>query len=237
MSDQNDLKNYGGDPGKTFTQDDVDRIVGERLVREKDRFKVEKADLLRQYNEVLENHRLTDEQRRTYEARVNELESQVLSKDELAVKRLRQREEEWAAKFKHMDEKLSHSKKQHESFRIRTEILEAASVSRALNPSQVLGLLAPSAQVEEILDDQGKFTGQYRVMVPVAVEQDGQAVEKSLPVREAVKVFLEQPSNFNLVKSTVKGGSGFQPSSSSLDSAHLMKLSAVERLKAARRKT
>ena len=237
MSDQSHLMNYGVDPGKTFTQDDVDKIVGERLAREKDRFKVEKADLLRQYNELLENHKLTDEQRRAYEVRVNDLESQVLSKDELAAKRIRQREEEWAAKFKHMEEKLGHFKKQHESYRIRTEILKSASASRALNPSQVLGLLAPSAQVEEVLDDQGKFTGQYRVMVAVAAEEDGQAIEKCLPVREAVKVFLEQPSNFNLVKSTVRGGSGFQPSSSNPDSAHIMKLSAVERLKAARRRT
>jgi hypothetical protein len=237
MSEQNDSMSHGDNPGKTFTQDELDRIVGERLARGKDRFKVEKADLLRQYNELLENHKLTDEQRKSYEIRVNELESQVLSKDELAAKRLKQREEEWAARLRQTEERLEHYRTQHQSFRIKTEVLEAAAANKALNPSQVLGLLAPAARVEEIPDDQGKPSGQYRIMIAVAVEENGQAVEKCLPVREAVKVFLEQPSNFNLVKSTMQGGSGYQGSSSSEYSSHMMKLSAVERLKAARRKT
>jgi len=50
----------------------------------------EKKKLLGQYNELLENHKLTDAQRADLQGKVDDLEKQVLSSDELAAKKIKQ---------------------------------------------------------------------------------------------------------------------------------------------------
>ncbi len=48
---------FGGEGGdKTFTQEEVDKMINDRLAREKKKFEAEKKELERKHNESLEEY-------------------------------------------------------------------------------------------------------------------------------------------------------------------------------------
>ena len=71
---------------------DADGVVPaseiEGLKKNRDDLKAEKQKAIADYQALLENTRLTDEERANLKARVDELESQVLSKEEIAAKEI-----------------------------------------------------------------------------------------------------------------------------------------------------
>lgn len=168
----------------------------------------EKKKILAQYNDLLENHKLTDAQRADLQGKVDALEKQVLTADELAAKKIKQARDEAEGEKAKVKAEADKFQKLFTDSQIKAALLGAAQESGAYSAEQVHGLLAGRTVLEEARDDEGKPTGVYVPKTTVTVLDGEKSIEKTLPTSEAVKAFLAQPGNKNLVNSTAHPGGG-----------------------------
>ena len=168
----------------------------------------EKKNLLAQYNELLETKNLTDKQREELEAKVADLEKQTMTADEIAARKIKQAQEQEAAKTRAALDKAGEFEKLYASSTIENAIRQAAAASGAHDASQVFGMLSWRSKLEPVTGDDGKPTGQYRPVTTVEIEEGGKRVARELPTNEAVAAFLGLPENKNLINPTAKPGGG-----------------------------
>lgn len=194
----------------------------------------EKKKLLGQYNELLENHKLTDAQRADLQGKVDDLEKQVLSADELAAKKIKQAKEEAAADTAKVKAQADHFQSLYTTSTIEAALTRAAQDSGAVNAGQIHGLLAGKTVLEPVLGDDGKPTGKYEPKTTVMVLDGEKRVEKIMPAAEAVKAFLSLPENKNLVDSKFQPGGGATGGRANTNQQGWRDLSPTERINAAR---
>lgn len=191
---------------------DVDGVVPadeiEGLKKNRDALKGEKQKLLDQMNALLESNKLTEEERNGLKARVDDLESQVLSKEELAAKTAKKVREEADREIEKIKGQAKHFESLFNSHKVQADITKAAQEAGAFSVDQIHGLLAPRTRLEPVMDDDGKPTGQYRSLTTVSVIDGEKRIEKDLPTSEAVGAFLSLPENKNLVDSKFRAGGG-----------------------------
>lgn len=191
---------------------DVDGAVStddvEGLKRNRDALKAEKQKALEDYQRLLDTAKLSDEERTTLKARVDELESQVMSKEELAAKAVKKAKEEAASDLEKVKAQAKHYEGLFTTSTIKANLTTAAQDAGAFSVDQIYGLLSGRTRLEPVMDDDGKPTGQYRSLTTVPVIDGDKRVEKDLPTAEAVPAFLLLPENKNLVDSKFKSGGG-----------------------------
>lgn len=191
---------------------DVDGVVPaddvEGLKKNRDALKEEKQKIANDYKTLMEKATLTDEERNTLKARVDELESQVMSKEELAAKAVKKAREEAMADLEKVKSQAKHFESLFNSHKVQADITKAAQEAGAFSVDQIHGLLAPRTRLEPVMDDDGKPTGQYRSLTTVSVIDGEKRIEKDLPTNEAVVAFLSLTENKNLVDSKFKPGGG-----------------------------
>jgi len=180
----------------------------EGLKKNRDALKSEKQKLLDQYNALLESSKLTDEERSSLRTRVDELESQVMTKEELASKAVKKAREEAAADLEKVKAQAQHFQSLFTDSTIAADLTRAAQESGAYSPGQVHGLLRGVTRLEPVSDDDGKPTGTYRSLTKVPVIDGDKRIEKELPTAEAVKAFLGLPENKNLIDTKFQAGGG-----------------------------
>ena len=194
----------------------------------------EKKKLAAEYNTLLENQKLTDAQRADLQAKVDELEKQFLSADELAAKKIKQAKDEAAAEAAKIRGEADHYKGLYTTSTIESALTRAAQEHGAVNAGQVHRLLAGDTFLEPVLGDDGKPTGGYDPKTKVMVLDGEKRVEKIMPTAEAVKAFLGLPENKNLVDSKFQPGGGASGGRTNINQQGWRDLSPTERINAAR---
>lgn len=195
-------------PDARFTQADIDRIVGERTAKEREKSKSYLADLENLRNTA----NLTMKEKEDLQLRIDTLSKDVFSKEELA----KQEQEKLSKKFKAEQETLVAErdgyKKKHDGLVIKTALVEASVANKAFNSQQILQLFQNSAKIVPVLDSEGKDTGLIDVKIPVQAKKGDKVVELELSATEALKTMRENPEIYgNLFLYEGKGGAGFQP--------------------------
>jgi hypothetical protein len=199
-----------GAKGRLFTQDDVNRIVEERLARDRKAREERYRDLESRYSQLLENQNLSEEERNKLEESLEDVRKQLRSKDQQAAHERKQ----LLARF---EQQLSETRKAAEVWENR---FRESSVSRALqdaavandayNASQVVGLLRPMTKLVEDLDETtGKATGRFKTVVDLPDrDEQGQEVMTQGSPSDIVKRMKELGDYANLFKSNVVSGLG-----------------------------
>lgn len=191
---------------KKFTQADVDRIAAE----ERRKYQTKQQELTTQMEDLKKNSALSQTQRDDLQKKIDELQQQYLTKEQLAAQKL---EKERAAEKLQIEELTQHRdgyKGLFESTIVESAILKAASTHEAFSSEQLKDLLFGKAKVVEEKDDAGK-TIKHNVVIKTTMTdpKTKQLVPVELPVDEAVKQMKDQPEKFgNLFKSGVAGGLG-----------------------------
>lgn len=189
---------------KTFTQAQVDEIVGKRFKKEKE----QNEKLAAEYKKLQDTQGLTAAQVEEYQKKVTELENLGLSKEELAKKET----ERFQKTAKETQDALTGErdlfKGLYSSTQIENAITRAANDSeiKALRPEQMVMLL--KSQTRLVQKDVG---GKKNFEVAVDWTENIEGVEQTIqiPVKEALKRMKEQPTVFgNLFESDAKGGLG-----------------------------
>lgn len=201
---QNNQKNPPAEKPKTFTQEDVNRM----MKADKDRAKKENDALQRQLQAIQEQG-LTPENLSALQSRIDELENFGKSQEQLAKEAQSKMQKQYEKDLKAARDGEAHWKTSYETYRLDTEIQTAARDKKATNPDQVLAILKPKSVLRPILGEDKKPTGGYETRVLwKETGEDGQPLDLELSITDAVARMHESPLHGNLFQSGSVGGLG-----------------------------
>ncbi len=191
---------------KVFTQAEVNRMLAD------DRRKHDKKvqETITQLEELKKAKGVSEQGRQELQNRIDELSNSLLTKEEQAKK------EQEKLRNQHKQE-LENERKERERWHnlftkesITNKITAAAAAAKAFSAEQVQALLSPHTRIAEVLDDDGKPTGDYVPKVKFSdKDKEGKDVSLDLTIEEAVKRMKELPDRFgNLFESDSPGGLG-----------------------------
>lgn len=212
-----------GETGKkTFSQDELNKALADDRRRHQEQVKKAIAEV-----EALKSKsRLTQEERNELDQRIQQMQNELLSKEELAKKDrerlIKRSEEEKQALTKERDS----WKDRFTGSAIRRAITDAAASNDAYSPSQIVALLHSETRLVEKLDDEGKPTGEFVPKVRFQdTDKDGKPITLELDPNDAVKRMKELENYQNLFKGSGVGGLGAnnQPQGKKPDARNLAK--------------
>ena len=200
----------GGTGGKVFSQEDLNRIVQERLAKDRKAQEQKYRELEAEYKTLLENQSLTSDQRAKLESELEDIQ-----------KRFRTKEQQLAHEKAQMEERLSGELETYKTAAVEWEnkyktsvtdraLIDAATTGDAFNAQQVVALLRPMTKMVEAKGPDGQPTGHLIPMLDFPdVNEAGEPVMTQRTPDEAVKRMKEIPEQYgNLFKSNVVSGIG-----------------------------
>lgn len=119
-----------GDPPKSFTQDELDRIVQERLARER---KTSRETLTR-LETLQKNLQLTEEQKQEMEQEMEKLRKQTMSAQEIAEREKKRAQDEYKSQVEAASKSAKDWETRFVDLKINYEISAAAQTQGVLPP-------------------------------------------------------------------------------------------------------
>lgn len=196
---------------RLFTQSEVNKIMAEN----KRSLQAKNETLIKELETIKKASGTTPEQKAALEKRIEELQDELLTKEELS------RKEQEKLK-KQYDEKINITTKERDDWQtkytnetIERSITDAAVSTNAISPRQIAAILRPKAVLVQEVDSEGQPTGKYVPKVKFdTTDKDGKPVVLDLTIPEAVKQMKDMEEYFNLFKGEGTSGLGVRSSPS-----------------------
>jgi len=189
-----------------FSQDHINAI----LARDRRKHQSAYAKVMSEFEALKSKSTLTAQERSELEERLQGVQKDLLTKEELAKDKMTKLEK------KHKDAVDSLTKErdswQHRftESTIARSLFDSAIENNAYSPEQILAILRPSTRLVEALDDEGKPTGEMVPKVAFKDIKDNKPINLELTPSEAVKKMREMEKYLNLFKGEGVGGLGLQ---------------------------
>jgi FtsZ-binding cell division protein ZapB len=193
--------------GKTFTQADVDRFIGE----ERRKLDGKAKGLLSQLETLQQSSQLTQKERDDLAAQIEEIKTTSMTKEQVLTRDLESYKTKLETTSKTLAEERDGWQSRYNSVLVKQAITEAAATHDAFRPEQLLTLLSGNAKLVEEKDDDGKATGHFKVLFKFndVDSKTKKPVTLELPAGDVMKRMKELPEQFgNLFKSTMQPGTG-----------------------------
>jgi hypothetical protein len=191
-------------PGKTLTQEEVNKI----LATERRKSQQNRDQLVTELKTLRDSVQLTEQQREQLESRIEQLQNETLTSQELAKKDRERLQKEFEKDKGKLTTERDFWQTLYTTEKIQRDLTDAAITNKALNPVQVVNLLRPNAKLVEELRD-GKPTGGRLTKVTFFdKDEKGEPISLELSVTEAVKRMSDMPEHGNLFNSGANGGLG-----------------------------
>lgn len=203
----------GGDPGDekpTISKTQMNKIVEERLAKEKKKSEEEKKKVIDQLT-VLQNAKgIGDKEKGDLQTQIDDLKNSLLTKEQLAAQEKKKLETELTKKVQDADARAKKNWELYEKSTIHREITDAAVQHKAYRPSQIVKHLTDMTNLTEDKDPEtGVALGTYTPKVKFPDVKDGKPITLDLTVGEAVKRMKDLPDEYgNFFISDVTGGLG-----------------------------
>jgi DNA gyrase/topoisomerase IV subunit A len=209
----NDGGDSGGDKAKTFSQTEVNRIVEERLARDRKKNEETKANEYRElegrYTELLDNQNLSEEERTKTVDRLENVRKQLRTKDEDAKHEAKKVQDIHETELTDIKAKAELWEKRFYDSSIERALQDAAVAHDSYNANQVVTLLRPYTKLTPQVDVAGKETGAFETVIDFPDHDDkGVEVITQRTPKDTVKRMKELPDYQNLFKSNVVSGVG-----------------------------
>lgn len=190
---------------KTFTQEDVNKIVTED--RKKLQAQVNKT--VKELEDLKRSKTLSEKEKTGLQGRIDELQNSLLTKEQLAAK---DREKLETTHKQTVQSLTTERDTWHNRFvkaQIEQAITSEANKHEAFDAADIIDKLWPSTRLAEDTDEDGKGTGIFFPKVKFNdLDQEGKSVTLDFTVEQAVKRMKEMPKFSHLFKSTAVGGIG-----------------------------
>lgn len=194
-------------PSKMFTQEELNKILAE----DKKKWEQNNQKLVDELKAIQQKATLTAQERAALSDRLEKIQSEMLSKEELARREKEKLQREAEAKEKTLQGELNSWRTRYNDELIMRGLLDASSDPEhpAISPEPIAAMLRPLASVTEEIGADGQPTGRYVAKVKFTdVDKSGAPVTLDLSPKEAVKRMSEQEKYFHLFKGKGVGGSG-----------------------------
>jgi hypothetical protein len=196
----------GTEQEKKFSQADINKFLAE----DRKKHQKQRDDTVKQLENLRKSQSLTAKERDELTARIEEIQNQALSKEELAKKeRDKILNDHKAELTKAVSERDTWKNRYNSETTVRA-ITDAAVDNDAINPRLVVAFLQPNTRLVEDLDDEGKPAGTFTARVKFQdADKEGKPINLDLTVPEAVKRMREITDQFgSLFKTSSQGGVG-----------------------------
>jgi hypothetical protein len=174
-------------------------------------------------------------------AELEKIRLEAMSAEERAQANAKKKIEEYEKKYKDKESEATTWKGRFEKSTIRNDIMSSFGDAKLCNSGQVAMLfeMEGNAVISEIVDNEGKPTGQFETRVSLILEdKDGKPERVEGTVQELFKRWISLDRNSHHLLNTMPAGSGARGGGgyrSGMSADALAKLSPVERLKEGRR--
>jgi hypothetical protein len=195
---------------QSFTADDVNRIVQERLARDRQQREEKYKDLETRYEQLLQNKNLTDEDRQGLQEQLEDVRKQMRTKEQQAAHEKKLLQEQYESRVKELETAAQTWESRFRESTMARALMDAAIGHDAYEASQIVSLLRPMTKLQEQTDETtGKPTGQFITLIdfPTTNEKGFDEVIQGRP-DEIVKRMKEISKYANLFKSNVVSGLG-----------------------------
>ena len=198
----------GAGDQKTFTQEDLNRILAEDRRKHQTQLKQQEEKL----QEVLKSQTLTEQDRKVLQENLVAVQGQLRSAEAAAAKEKQELEQQFQAKLVESEKKTQIWEGLYRESTVQRSLQDAAVKNDAFSPSQIVTLLKPMTKLVESVDPITKRpNGSYEVRVEM-LDVNPKTGDHEVMVRtaeEAVKRMKELPDLYgNLFKSGVVSGIG-----------------------------
>lgn len=201
----------------TFTQEQMDAAKSDAtkgMVSQADHdkaaatFKTSQTRYVEELNALKAKTTLTGEERTEMETRIEQLSTDLMTKEEVATQNATKATQKYETDLKTIGDDRDHWKKEYTESTIYRSITDAAVANKAINPAQLVSILRDKASLVDVLDSEGRPTGNLETRVKFEDTKDGQVVQLELTAADAMKRMTEQDSYLNLFQSSGTGGTG-----------------------------
>lgn len=197
---------------KTFTEAEVNKLVEDRLARDRKKAQDEKAQLVKQL-EALKTSGMTAEERKAFEEQIEALKSETLTKEEAAAKARTKLEKEYQAKLEEATTAVNGWQSQYTDMRINHAIDVEADASDVLPQAKKFAsaVLKPLTRLVPVMDADGRpVPGAFteRVKYPTR-DKEGKPTVLDISIKDAFMLMKEAPEEYGtLFKAPTSGGLG-----------------------------
>lgn len=212
-----------GDPPKTYTQEEFNAAIENERKRE--------SEKLRTLTVQLEDLKSKTGDKAAYEQQIRELQESLMTKEELAKKKLKEKEEESKNQLESVTKSRDEWQSRFQNTLIQREILDAAQKEGAYDSNIFINLLKDNTTTTEVLDEDGKGTGFFKVVVKLNTtdSKDGKNKVLSLNPEEAIKYLKGQPEKYGyLFKGLGTPGTGLTSGNKTFTEKDLESMSPEE---------
>jgi len=194
----------GGTGTRTFTQDQVNKFVAEerRKLTEKNK------PLIAELEKLKENVKLTAEERDNLSQRIESLQNQHLTKEELQKKEIQKQKAAWDADLQTHKQEAESWRERYTTGEIHRSLTDSAVSEDAVVPHQIVSILKPMTKLVAVTDKEGNPTGEFVPTVTIQDEKDGKPITLEMTTAEAVKWMKDHRDYQNLFKNSATGGIG-----------------------------
>ncbi len=197
--------NSDPDPQKMFDQTAVNRYLADDRRKTEAKYKKQLTAALKkqetEYNKLLENKNLTEQDRDSLRVSLAEVEEQLHTKEERLLKEKKELEAKLTGQITETEEKAKTWETRYKDSSIKRELQEAAVKHEAFNTHQMVSALKPYTKLVETDDE-------FEVMVDLDDVIDGKSVVTTLSPDDAMKRMKELDMYQNLFKANVVSGVG-----------------------------
>ena len=190
---------------KKFTQDDVNNAVAKERRQQEQRYKKR----IEQLETIRDGANLSQEQVDSLNQQISDMESEHKTKEQLAQEEsVRVRKEHERQTTKLTSEKDLWQGR-YTNMVVVNSITNASIENDAFSPEQVVALLQPSTRLVEVVDEDGKKTGELEPKTKFnGLDEEGNEIELDITPSNAVKRMTEMDKYANLFKGSKTGGLG-----------------------------
>lgn len=196
----------GGSTETMLPQSKVNAI----LAAEKRKFQEQQQKTIAQLEVLKKEANLTQQQRDELQNRIEQLQSETLTKEQLAQRQLAEAEKKGKEALSGLEKERDVWRGMYTRETIQRSIADAAVINEAFQPKQIVALLESKCKLLENVGADGRPNGSFTPKVEFEdTDKDGKPVVLTLTVTEAVKRMKELPDTYgNLFKSKATGGVG-----------------------------
>ncbi len=194
--------------GTTFTPEQ-EALIAQRIEEATKTAKTSAQKAIDEANALKQKANLKDGDLKAFEERISVLQSEILTKEELARQEKDRIQKESETKLKAAEESSLAWQKLYAETSILNGIRAACTGDlETYNTDHVIALLKGDCRIVEELKD-GKPTGNFIPKARITEKtKTGEIVELDLSISDAVKKLAERPEHFPIFKTKAVGGTG-----------------------------
>lgn len=190
---------------KLFTQDEVNKIMADN----KRTLQTKNENLIKELETIKKSGNLSAEQKSALETRIESLQNDLLSKEELSKKENEKLRKEGQRAVESAQRERDDWKGKYTTATIQRTITDAAVEHKAVNPRQIVAILQQKANLVPETDNEGNATGNLIPKVKFETQdKEGKPVTIDILIPEAVKQMKDMDEYLNLFQGEGTGGLG-----------------------------